>query len=620
MTRDAFHPAHRRPPPPGARLQPDGTTRFRLWAPEREVHLVLRPGERTELVVPYQEVARGYREAVVDDAPAGTRYRVRLVEGTESSDLPDPASRSLPDGVHGASEVVDVAGFGFTDHGWSGLRREDLVLYELHVGTFTPEGTFDGVSGELDRLRELGVTAIELMPLTQFPGARNWGYDGVQPYAVHPAYGGPDGLHRLVDAAHRAGLAVFLDVVYNHLGPEGAYLGKFGPYFTDAYVTPWGAALNFDGPGSDEVRRYFVDHALELVADYHVDGLRLDAIQTIFDRSTRPFLEQLADEVHGLADHLGRRVHLIGETDTNDTRLVLPPEGGGIGLDGIWADDLHHALHAVLTGERSGYYVDYGTVEDVARASRTGFAYAGRRSTYRQRQHGRSPAGAGPARFVVCSQNHDQVGNRMLGARLAALTDLDTAAVAAAVVLLSPQVPLLFMGEEWGETNPFQYFVSHSDPGLVEAVRNGRAAEFAEFLWQGTPPDPQAEETFERSQVDRSKREAPARRRLEALYRALLRVRRDLPLFDGVVETLAHEQPAALLARYTAPSDAAPAWALAVNLDDAPAALPFPLPHGQWTPTIDTARHPDVDPTPIDAAGLTLVERPRRSALLLRRT
>lgn len=610
------------PEPPGARLMDDGRTRFRVWFPEdRSIALVLRPSTDQERVVAFGAAdERGIRRLDVDDAPAGTRYLLRLEDGAGSADLPDPASRGLPEGVHGPSAVVDLT-FEWSDPGWTGPRRQDLVFYELHVGTFTREGTFDAVIPELPRLARLGVTALEIMPVTQFPGSRNWGYDGVQPFAVHPAYGGPAGLQRLVDAAHGAGLGVFADVVYNHLGPEGAYLSRFGPYFTEAYATPWGAALNFDGAGSDEVRRYFIDHALELIGRYHIDGLRLDAIQTIFDRSTYPFLEQLADEVRELGERLGRRVHLIGETDTNDTRLVLPGSTGGVGLDGIWADDLHHALHAAVTGERTGYYMDFGRIEDLARAYRTGFAYAGRRSAFRGRRHGRSPDGAGPARFVVCSQNHDQVGNRMQGERLAALTDLDTAAMAAAVVVLSPQLPLLFMGEEWGETAPFQYFVSHGDPALVEAVRKGRAAEFAEFLWQGSPPDPQAEETFEGSRIDRGKRDDPAHARLEALYEALLGVRRRLPLFDAVVETAVSETPPAFLARFTPPDSPGPTYALVVNLADEDAALPFPLPatlEGRWTPVLDTAAFPEVGLAPLDARGLTLLERPRRSALLLR--
>ncbi len=494
--------------------------RFELWsplAPRASVHL-LDDGRRVAM----EPVDDEHHYAVeVDGVPTGARYRFHLGERGE---WPDPASRAQPEGVHGPSAVVDLA-FPWTDHRWRGLSLDALVLYELHVGTFTAEGTFDAVIPHLARLRALGVTAIELMPVARCPGSRNWGYDGVYPFAVQPAYGGPEGLMRLVDAAHREGLGVHLDVVYNHLGPEGNYLSQFGPYFTDVYSTPWGAALNFDGPHSDAVRRYFIENALQWVEDFHLDGLRLDAVHAIVDRSSYPFLEELGDRVRQRAEALGREVLVIAESDANDPRLVRPSSRGGVGLDGVWSDDFHHALHVLLTGEREGYYMDFGRVSDLAEAWRTGAVYRGRRSAFRQRRHGRDAPEVEGARHVVCSQNHDQVGNRARGERLIALTDVSRAKLAAALVILSPHTPLLFMGEEHGETAPFLYFVDHGDAGLIEAIRRGRAEEFKGFVWEGELPDPAAEETLRRCVLDHDAREREPGRTLYALYEELLEAR-----------------------------------------------------------------------------------------------
>jgi maltooligosyltrehalose trehalohydrolase len=468
----------------------------------------------------------GYFATSVEGLTEGMLYRFRLEGGSE---LADPASRSQPEGVHGPSALVDPSAWRWEDEGWTGLPLEELIIYELHVGAFTAEGTLDGVVKELDELRDLGVTAVELMPVAQFPGGRNWGYDGVFPFAVQDTYGGPDALRRLVEECHARGLAVVLDVVYNHVGPEGNRLGEFGPYFADRYRTPWGSAMNFDGAGSDEVRRYFIESALQWLEDFHVDGLRVDAIHGVLDTTARPFLLELAESVDSSAERSGRRLHVIAESDLGDARIIKPRELGGFGYAGQWTDDFHHSLHAVLTGERAGYYADFGSLGHLAKAYTQGMVYTGQYSSARQRRHGSSTAGIPGKRFVVYAQNHDQVGNRMLGDRLASLVGFEQLKLVAGVLLLSPFVPLLFMGEEYGEQAPFQYFVSHSDPQLVEAVRSGRAEEFEAFGWTGDPPDPQDEETFLRSKLHRDLRHEGHHRLLGELYRELLLLRKDRP-------------------------------------------------------------------------------------------
>jgi maltooligosyltrehalose trehalohydrolase len=521
------------PPARGAVLLGTGRTRFSVWAPvPARLELCLRRGGGVE-TVPLQRDDDGVWQAEVADAGAGTEYWYRI-DGER--DRPDPVSRALAGGVHGASQVVDPKAFAWSDGGWRGLAMADLIIYELHVGTFTPAGTFEAVIERLPYLVDLGVTALELMPVAEFPGSRNWGYDGVSLYAPQSSYGGPEGLRRLVDAAHRAGLAVLLDVVYNHLGPEGNYLRDFGPYFSDRYRTAWGEGFNLDGPDSDEVRRYLVDNAVYWIREYHLDGLRLDAADRIVDLSPVHLAEELGAAVHAEGEALGRRALVIAETDSNDPRWVRPREVGGFGLDGHWSDDFHHAVHVALTGERSGYYADFGGVGPVARALGWRYVHDGGYSPYRRRRHGR-PAGDVPGdRFVVCVQNHDQVGNRGFGERLAALVDPAGVRLAAAVLLLAPYVPLLFMGEEYGELRPFLYFVSHGDPALVEAVREGRRREFAGFGWGHEVPDPQSEATFEASRLRWALAE-DGHAGVLALYRDLLRMRRALPLLrPGAVE------------------------------------------------------------------------------------
>jgi maltooligosyltrehalose trehalohydrolase len=402
------------------------------------------------------------------------------------------------------------------------------VVYELHVGTFTPEGTFDAAVPRLAELADLGVTAVELMPVAQFPGRRNWGYDGVFPFAPQDSYGGPDGLKRLVDACHAAGLAALLDVVLNHFGPEGCYLREFGPYLTDRYQTPWGEAVNYDGPGSDPVRRFALDCARMWLDEYHFDGLRLDAVHAIYDLGARHVLADVAAAGREIAARDGRHVHVIAESDLNDPRLLREPERGGYGLDAQWADDFHHAAHALLTGERQGYYADFGEPEQLRRAFETPFVYAGDYSPSRERSHGAPPDGLAPDRFVVCVQNHDQVGNRAAGDRFGTLLPPERRRLAASLLLLSPHLPLLFMGEEYGEGRPFPFFCSFADPELVEAVRRAGRASSSRSLGRGDVPDPQAEETF-LSAVLSWRWDDPTRAGLRRLYRDLLAARRDWP-------------------------------------------------------------------------------------------
>jgi maltooligosyltrehalose trehalohydrolase len=507
----------------GALPLADGATRFSVWAPTaRQVEVVLT---REGAIEPHRLVRGpdGVHHGTIRRVPAGTDYSYRLDGGP---DRPDPVSRWRPHGVHGPTRIVDPGAFHWSDESWRGIEAPDLVIYELHVGTFTPAGTFDGVVERLPAVRDLGITAIEIMPVAEFPGSRNWGYDGVSPYAVQSSYGGPNGLKRLVDAAHRAGLAVLLDVVYNHLGPEGNYLAEFGPYFSDRHKTAWGEGFNLDGPDSDEVRRYLVDNAVHWVTEYHLDGLRLDAADRIMDLSPLHIAEEIGDAVHAQGGALGRRTLVVAEIDANDPRWVRGRDVGGYGLDAHWSDDFHHAVHAALTGERTGYYADFGGPGAVAKVLAERYVNDGRYSAHRRRRHGRPAMGVPADRFVVCIQNHDQTGNRARGERLAALVSADALRLAAAILLLSPYLPLLFMGEEHGEINPFLYFTSHGDPVLVEAVRQGRRREFEAFVWNGEIPDPQAEDTFERSRPRWERADSPDGARIRALYRDLLRLRR----------------------------------------------------------------------------------------------
>ena len=502
---------------------------FRVWAPTAaRVDVVI---EGLAGPVAMTRSTGGWWEAVVDDAPAGTDYRFS-VDGGDAR--PDPRSAWQPQGVHGPSRVVDHGAFSWTDGRWHGFHLPAAVLYELHVGTFSPQGTFDGVVERLDHLVELGVTAIELCPVAQFPGRHGWGYDGVDLFAVHDPYGGPEGLKRLVDACHARDLGVVIDVVYNHLGPAGNYLAEYGPYFPERYVTPRGQAVNFDGGGSDEVRRFVVDNALMWLRDYHADGLRLDAVHAIVDTSATHILEEVKAEAEVLAAHLGRPLWVIAESDLNDPRVVRSREAGGYGLDAQWSDDFHHALHVALTGERTGYYEDF-SLTDVAVALERTFVHAGGPSPHRGRRHGRSPAGLPGWRFLGYAQNHDQVGNRAQGDRLSHLVGPGRLRAAAALVLTAPFVPMLFQGEEWGASTPFQYFTDHEDPELARLVAEGRRREFSAFGWDPEDiPDPQDPKTFERSQLDWAEIGDEPHASLLAWHRELIGLRRRVPeLTDG---------------------------------------------------------------------------------------
>jgi maltooligosyltrehalose trehalohydrolase len=505
----------------------------RVWAPDRRT-VELQAGPRR---VAMRAEPGGWWTVAVPWIDAGTDYAFVLDGGAPR---PDPRSPWQPAGIHGPSRLVDHAAFAWTDAGWQPPALETGVIYELHVGTFTAGGTLTSAIERLDHLVDLGVTHIKLTPVHEFSGLRCWGYDGVDLYAPHHADGGPAALAALVDACHARGLAVILDVVYNHLGPAGNYLAEFGPYFTDRYATPWGPAVNLDGRGSDEVRRFICDNALMWLRDYHLDGLRIDAVHAIIDLSAVHLLEQLAVEVEQLAARLGRRLVLIAESDLNDPRLVRPRALGGYGLDAQWNDDFHHALHAVLTGERQGYYGDFGNLADVARALREGFVYAGRYSAFRGRTHGRPASGLAGHVFVGSLQNHDQVGNRARGERTAHLMSRERLMIGAALVLTAPFVPLLFQGEEWGASSPFLYFTAHDDPELGECVRAGRRQEFARLDWDADDvPDPQAVATFERSKLNWSEMVRAPHAEILAWHRSLIRLRRGAPaLSDGRLENV----------------------------------------------------------------------------------
>ena len=561
---------------------------FTVWAPlaERVEVEISGPSPRRLALAPAGE---GYWRVETQGVRHGTHYRFSVDGGPFR---PDPASHYQPEGVHGPSAVVAHDLFAWSDEEYTPPPFSELVLYELHVGTFTRSGTFDEAASRLDHLTDLGVNAVELMPVAQFPGDRNWGYDGVFPYAVQHSYGGPEGLKRFVDACHALGLAVVLDVVYNHLGPEGNYLREFGPYFTDRYRTPWGEAVNFDGPHSDGVRDYFIHNALHWFDRYHIDGLRLDAVHAIHDMRPKHILGELAEAARDFAVRRGRsRPYLIAETHANDPRLATPLEVGGLGMDAFWSDDFHHGLHTLLTGERQGYYMDYGGFEHLADAVGHGFAYRGEYSAFRKRRHG-LPADYLPgAAFVVSAQTHDQIGNRMHGERLSGLVSFEALKLAAGLLLLTPYLPMLFMGEEWGEDNPFPYFISHGDPELVEAVRQGRKREFASFQWGGEPPDPQSRETFHRAVLDWDKRRKGSHALILAWHTELLRLRRSLATLAAPdrsrtrVFPLHHDRVLALVREAGAGKTLCLFNCSGIDREAAPAAF---LPPGDYGKTLDS--------------------------------
>ena len=525
----------------GAFGQQDGSVAWRLWAPKADrVELVLIDGERQSSHTMIRQ-ERGIFTFAQHSVENGQRYLYRL---NDAAEYPDPASRWQPDGINQPSAVLRTEGFRWSDEGWRGVRREHLVFYELHVGTFTPEGTFDAIIPRLPALRELGITAVELMPIAQFSGARNWGYDGVHPYAPQHSYGGPHGLQRLANACHLHGLALFLDVVYNHIGPEGAYLQEFGPYFTARYHTPWGSAVNYDDRGSDPVRAFVLDNVQMWLEDYHLDGLRLDAVHSIFDFGARHILQDIQETAAFIGRSRGRATHIVAESDLNDVRLLLPPDQGGYGIDAQWSDDFHHVVHVALTGEQQGYYADYVPQRHFPKLLNNTFVLDGIYSAHRERCHGGADAGLPGDRFVVCIQNHDQVGNRARGERLGSLIGPSARRLAASLLLLSPHLPLLFMGEEYGEEHPFQFFCSFSDSTLIENVRLGSRREFEAFhAQQGDVPDPQACATMEASRLTWAWESNSEKAGLRRLYRDLIEARRTWPALHDCAQRSARMLP-----------------------------------------------------------------------------
>ncbi len=509
----------------GAHYKDDHVCEFTVWAPLLK-NISLKILTNPEKLIAMKKNGQGYWNVSVDGAVPGTDY-VYCIEG--NLDRPDPASFYQPLGVHGESRIIDHQRFQWDDADWNAPALSEMIMYELHIGTFTPEGTFDAAASRIGDLKDMGLNAIEIMPVAQFPGERNWGYDGVYPFAVQCSYGGPDGLKRFVNECHKKGMAVILDVVYNHLGPEGNYLRDFGPYFTDRYKTPWGQAVNFDGAYSNEVRNYFIENALYWFQHFHIDDLRLDAVHGIHDMSARHFLLELSERVNEYSEKEGRKVYLIAESDLNNSLLAKPKDRGGYGIGGLWCDDFHHSVHTLLTGEHEGYFVDFGEKEHLVKSLREGYVYSGQYSEFRKQNHGNSSKDIPADQFIVFSQNHDQVGNRKMGERLSTLVSFESQKLAAGIVLLSPYVPLLFMGEEYGETSPFYYFVSHSDTHLIEGIQEGRKKEFGSFGPGEEPPDPQDADTFTLSRLRWGRRGSEGHRVLLNLYRELISLRKSIP-------------------------------------------------------------------------------------------
>jgi maltooligosyltrehalose trehalohydrolase len=511
----------------GAFADADGSVRWRVWAPfVSHMTLVLIDGnERREIAMNAEE--RGYHVAAEHGVLEGQRYAYRRDDGPER---PDPCSLWQPEGVEGPSAVVFPDRFSWSDDVWKGVRQPDLVFYEIHVGTFTPQGTFEAIIPRLNELRELGITAIEIMPIGQFPGSRNWGYDGVYPYAAQNTYGGPRGLQRLIDACHRMGLAVYLDVVYNHFGPESNYFGEFGPYFNDRYKTPWGSAINYDRGGCGAVREFVIDNVRMWLEDFHFDGLRLDAADMILDLGPHHILLDIKETADKVGERRGWPAVVTAESDLNDPRLLYPAERGGYAIDAQWMDDFHHAVHAFLTEERQWYYSDFGQAEQLVELLRHPYVYQGNFSAFRDRKHGARAEGLAGNRFIVFLQNHDQVGNRAAGERLGTLTrSWAKQRLAASYLLLSPYLPLLFMGEEYGEERPFPFFCSFRDQELSRAVRDGRRLEYGHHHYESAVPDPGAVETFESAYLTWSWPEGTPQAGLRRLYRDLLTARREWP-------------------------------------------------------------------------------------------
>jgi maltooligosyltrehalose trehalohydrolase len=503
-----------------------GTCKFNVWAPKaKSIHLVTQNPEK-KFVLQKQEF--GYWSLNLENILPGTRYKYQI---DEKESFPDPASLSQPDGVHEASEVINLNDFEWTDSDWKNIPLNEMIQYELHTGTFSPEGTFSGIRSKLSYLKELGVNTIEILPVSQFSGKRNWGYDGVYPFAVQNSYGGAKELMKLVNESHNQGIAVILDVVYNHFGPEGNYVGNFGHYFSGKYSTPWGDPMNFDGPFSDGVRNYVIQNALMWCRDFHIDGLRLDAVHSIFDFGAKHIMQELAENLNKLSEQTGRRHYLIAESHLNDVRYISSIEKGGYGLDAQWSDDFHHAVHTLVTGEQKGYYMDFGEPQQLSKSIKDAFVYDWQYSEFRKKTYGSSTKNNPGEQFVIFNQNHDQVGNRLFGDRLISMTDFETAKVIAGAMFVSPNVPMLFMGEEYGERNPFYYFVSHLDEELNRLVREGRKREFKDF-YEDTAEVPNAddEEAFEASKLSWNIENDSEKTAMFHFYRELIKLRKTHPV------------------------------------------------------------------------------------------
>jgi len=602
MTRPTSKPS---PPahgelPLGALVTGPSQVTFRAWAPWAKT-LSVEILEPHSAIIPMQPQPFGYWEITVANTPPGTRYQFVLHGKLKR---PDPASRFQPEGVHGPSSVIDPLAFVWSDHQWQGIPLEDYLIYELHPGTFSQTGAFEDIIPLLPYLRDgVGITAIELMPVAQFPGARNWGYDGTYLFAPQNTYGGPIGLHRLIDACHKERLAVILDVVYNHVGPEGNYWGDFGPLFTDRYRTPWGSAMNFDGPHSDAVRNIIIGNAIYWVRDYHIDALRLDAIHGIFDFSPTHILKDIGLAVHAEAKQEGRHAFVIAESDLNDITVITSTSKGGYGLDGQWNDDVHHALHSLVTGERQGYYEDFGTLDHVAMGFRKHFVYSGQYSYHRQRRHGNSAAHLPPSSFIVFAQNHDQIGNRAKGDRLSTLIPHAAQQVVSASILLSPFLPLLFMGEEYGERSPFQYFIDHGDERLIEAVRKGRLTEFKPFGWKKIP-DPYDIATFKAAHLTPPEKWDSTQLHMAAWVRRLIALRKQhSSLGTGKkghhLRVWVHASKTVLTVYRKNPN--ADSMLLILGFNDTPTTFFLHRPKGHWTLLLDSG-HQDYAPSDIPAS------------------
>lgn len=569
----------------GARYKIQKECEFTVWAPFRD-KVDIRIFRHQAATYPMQKDEKGYWRAQIKKIDSKAKYLYVL---DDSLERPDPASFFQPQGVHCPSQVIDQDCFAWRDQNWSNIPLAEMIMYEVHVGTFTPEGTFKAIIPRLNELAELGVNAIELMPVAQFPGERNWGYDGVYPFAVQNSYGGPDELKPLIDACHSIGMAVILDVVYNHLGPEGNYFNDFGPYFTEKYKTPWGKAINFDDAYNDEVRNFFSENALYWFEHFHIDGLRLDAIHAINDDSAKPFLKELNEKVDDWSKKNEKHVYLIAESDLNDIKIIQSPEQGGFGLHAQWSDDFHHAVHTLLTGEQGGYYQDFGSIHHLKKALEESFVYSWDYSPYRKRYHGSCAKDIPADKFVVCLQNHDQVGNRMLGERLSGLASFEGLKVAAGLLFFSPCIPLIFMGEEYAEKAPFNYFISHSDKDLIEAVKSGRKAEFSSFGWKEKFLDPQGEQAFLSSRINWTDRKEGQHKVMLNYCKELIRLRKEMPALKNLIrkniEVRCCEDQSVLYFRRWDKGDQI---LVIVSFSQEQQSVDGKLPDGKWTKIIDS--------------------------------